>query len=189
MRANGRFHWDSRCLAWAAGVLGASAAFWLLVAWPQMARARDLAETVSSERAELAARYQSLEVLGRAEKEADELAARAADFHRRIPSEPMLGSFLEDLARMAQKHGLQSGAVQPGEPAPSAEVVTLPIAIQVRGSFAGIHGLLQDIERRPRLTRIDQFKATTSEEYPGQVTAELKLRIYYLATQNGAQTG
>lgn len=183
------FYWDSRSLLWAAAVLAGSAAFCLLVAWPRMARARELGVQVQSERADMAARYQSLEAIARSEKEATVLTARAANFSERIPSEPQLGGFLEELARLAQKRGLQSDTIQPGEPVRWAEVVALPITIKLHGSFAGVHGLLQDIEHMPRLTRFEQFKVITEEKHPGVVAAEMSLRVFYLPPENGAKTG
>ncbi len=74
------FRWDARSLLWAAVVLGASAAFALLIARPQMRRARELAGTVRTERAQMSAKYQSLEAIARAQKDAAALSARAADF-------------------------------------------------------------------------------------------------------------
>ncbi len=182
------FRWDWRSLLWAAMVLAGAAAFSLLVARPQMARARELATTVHNERADLAARYQSLDILAKSEKEAAALVARTADFDQRIPPEPLLGSFLEDLARVAQKRGLHSDTIQPGDQVRLAEVVALPLAVKLRGSFAGSHGLLQDIEQMPRLTRFDRLRVLTDPGHSG-VTAELNLRVFFRPPESGAKTG
>ena len=136
MTGRSRPFWNLRSLVWAAAVLGLSAAFVLLVARPQVLRMRNLANTVQSERAGNSRAYQSLDVIAKAQKETAALVARVADFDQRIPREPMLGDFLEELARLAQKRDLQSDTLQPGEPIRSAEVVALPIAIKVHGSFA-----------------------------------------------------
>lgn len=179
---NGRsgFQWDNRSLLWATAIVAASSAFAWFVAGPQMAKARSLAGDVQTEQIALASRSHSLELIAKARKDAAALAARVADFEQRIPAEPKVGDFLEELARLAQKRDLQADTVQPGEPITTADVVALPIAIQVHGSFSGIHGLLKDIEHMSRLTRFEQLKATTDAEHAGLVTAELNLRIFYL---------
>jgi Tfp pilus assembly protein PilO len=181
--------WNSRSLLWAVVILAISAAFCLLDARPQMAHARCLTEAVATERAECAARYQSLETLARTQKETAVLAARVADFDSRIPGRPMLGNFLEELARLAAKHNLQSDTVQPGETVRDADLIAQPLAIKVRGSFSDLHALLQDIEHMPRLTRFEQLKVASDPEHPGAVTAELNLRIFYLQPENEAGTG
>jgi len=183
------FRWDSRSLVWAAAVLAVSAGYALLIAKPRIARARELNRELQSERAELNARVQWLEVIARAEKEAAVLATRTANFEERIPAGPQLGGFLEELARLAKKHDLQSDTIQPGEAVRLAEVNALPIIIKVRGSFAGLHALFQDMERMPRLTRVEQLKAVSDPEHPGMVAAELNVKVFYRTTENEAKTG
>lgn len=180
MNGEGGFRWSTASLMWSVAILAASGGFAYFVARPQMIKSRALAGTVESERAALASRCESLEVISRAQKETAALTARVADFDRRIPAESKVGEFLEELTRMAQNRDLRPETVQPGEAIRSTEVVALPIAIKVHGSFSGIHGLLQDIEHMPRLTRFDRFDVTTDAEHPGTVTAELNLKIFFL---------
>ena len=167
-------------LLWSGAILAASAAFGFFVTWPQMVKVRALAARVQSEKAELASRYQSLEVIAQAQKSTAALTARVADFDQRIPAESKVGDFLEELARLVQNRDLRPETVQPGEPIRSPEVIALPIAIKVHGSFSGIHGLLQDIEHLPRLTRFDQFNVILDPEHPGDVTADMNLKIFFL---------
>lgn len=179
MSIHRRFRCEWRSLVWAGGILAASTGFFMLMTRPQMARARELSQTLQEQHAQLANRAQLAEALVQSEAEIAALAARLGDIDERIPAQPLLGGFLEDLARMVQKRELEADTIQPGQPMHLARVDALPIAIQVRGPFTNIHALLQDIENMPRLTRIDFFKVTTDDEHPGIVHAELKLRIFY----------
>jgi Tfp pilus assembly protein PilO len=172
-------------LLWAGAILAGSAGFVFFVARPQMARVRTLTGTAQSERAVLASRYLSLETISKAQQETATLTAKVADFEKRIPAESNVGDFLEELARLAQKRGLQPDTVQPGEPIRGDDVVALPIAIKVHGSFSGIHGLLRDIEHMPRLTRFEKFNAVVDTEYSGDVAAELNLKIFFLPPGRG----
>lgn len=181
--------WEPHSLIWAAAILAGSAAFFLIVARPQTARARELRQTVRKERAEMAARFQLLEVLARIEKDVAALTAQTADFDQRIPGTPMLGGVLEELARMAQKEGLRLDTMEPGEPVRTGEVSALPISIEARGPFSGAHALLREIERMPRLTRIDRFASVADEEHPGHVTVTLDLRIFCQASERGPWPG
>ncbi len=177
--------WDTRSLVWSAAILAGSAGFFVLVARPQAARARELRQTVENERASMAARYQSLQAISALEKQVADISARTADFEQRLPDQNRLGNFLEDLARVAQKHNLYSDAIQPGEAVRMADAYALPITVKVRGSFSGVHGLLRDIEQMPRLTRIDQFSSIADEEHPGQVTVEMILKVFYRTPEQG----
>ncbi|HQE42215.1 MAG TPA: type 4a pilus biogenesis protein PilO [Phycisphaerae bacterium] len=181
--------WEPHSLIWAAAILAGSAAFFLIVARPQTARARELRQTIQNQQVELAARFHSLKEIARIEKEVESLTAQTTHFERRIPREPMLGGFLEELARMAQQQALQSEAIQPGEPVRCGEVFALPIALKVRGPFAKVHALLRNIEQIPRLTRIDRFISVADEEHPGNVIVELDLKVFYQAIEQGGQSG
>lgn len=174
---------------WTLAVGAAVTAYLLLAALPQAGRMKALSRGVSRQQAELAARAESLDALARANREVGALAERVADFNVRIPEQPLLGSFLEELARVAQDHKLQSDAIQPGEPVRSHEVVALPITLKVRGPFSAVHDLVRDIEQMPRLTRFEQFKVSADTERPGTVKADLSLKVFYGPLPQGAKAG
>lgn len=183
------FTCDMRSAAWAFALLAATVAFTSWIVRPQVHRMRELASLTESERADLADRSASLEALARAEREVADLRVRTGDFADRIPDHPAMGGFLEDLARVVQKHRLQSEAVQPGDPLPAAETVALPIAVKVRGSFPAVFGLLQDLERMPRLTRVEHFAAKAEPDSPGTVSAEMTVRVFYRAAPPEGRPG
>lgn len=181
--------WNMNSLGWVLGIVAVSGAYILLVEKPQIVRMRRLNEHVAAKRGELASRAQSIETLARTGREVADLSARVADFEARIPDQPALGAFLEELARIAQERKLHSDAIQPGEPAAGSDVTALPIAIRVRGPFSAVHGFAHDIEQMSRLIRFEQFKVATDEANPGQVKADLSLRVFYGSSRGGTKAG
>ena len=170
---------DKTMVIWAAAVVVVTAGFLLLVTRPQVNRLRELADQNRTARAAQALGRHDLQAIEKLQREVDELTARATDFDAQIPRQKTLAPFLEDLARFAEARKLRLARIEPGEPVRSSEVVALPIALSVHGPFPVVYGLIQDIERMPRLTQIDRFETESDEENSGSVSAKVSLRIFF----------
>lgn len=176
-----RIRCDKQALIWTGAFAAITAGYLLGVARPQASRLRGLSRQIQSNRTAQQAGQAELDALASLQPELDRLAALAADFSLKVPHDEGLGALLEDLARFSERNHLHTERIEPGQPIRSEQVVALPIALGVRGSFPGIHGLIRDIERMPRLAQIGWLKTQTDEENPGIASAELTLRVYYQA--------
>jgi len=173
---------DKTTVIWAGAVVVATAGFLLLVTRPQVGRLRGLADQSRSAQAAQAMSRHDLRAIEELQQEVEELTARAANFDAQIPRHKTAAPFLGDLARFAEARKLRLARIEPGEPVRSAEIVALPIALRVRGPFPVVYGLIQDIERMTRLTRIDRFETEADDENSGSVSASVSLRIFFRAS-------
>ncbi len=173
---------DKITIVWTVVVLAVTAGFLSLVTRPQLKRLSELGDQIQAKRTEQALGRQDVKAIEAMQQEADELMASATDFDGRIPKQESLGVFLEDLARLTEAHKLRPETIEPGKPVRSSKVVALPITFRIRGPFPAIHGLIQDIERMPRLTQVERFETETDPETPEIASAEVSLRIFFQAS-------
>ena len=167
---------------WTAGVTAGTAAFFVLIVRPQFGRARDLRDSLQDERQRMSEGRSDLEELPRLQIEVDELRRHVADFDQQVPLRDGLGEYLEQLAAAAHGHALRADAIEPGVPVRTQDLFTVPIVLKVHGPFKEIYGLLKDIEQMSRLTQVERFDAKVVAGRPGEVQAEMELKVFYRAS-------
>jgi type IV pilus assembly protein PilO len=69
--------------------------------------------------------------------------------------------------------------VRPDKSQTNANYSEEPIELILSGSFEGFYQFLLNMEKLPRLTRMTEMKLTKIDEKEGQMTADLKLSIYF----------
>ncbi len=164
---------------WAAGLVAGLAAFFFLVAGPQFGKARGLRESLREERRRVDEGRSDLEEVPRLQAEVNQLRRQVGQFDQQVPPRDHLGDYLERLAGAAERHGLRPDAIEPGAAVRVNELFAIPIVLRVHGPFKEVYGLLQDIERLPRLTRVERFDAKVAADRPGEVQSEMQLRVFY----------
>jgi Tfp pilus assembly protein PilO len=170
---------DKHTLLWTAGVVAVSAAFFLLVIRRDFQRVDRAMAELTSEAREHRHNVQERSASAVLQKQVNALVAQVANFETRVPQEEMLGSFVEDLARAAQKHQLRADAIEPAASVRSSQVSATPVTVKVRGSFPQVYALLRDLEHMPRLTQVERFKTQMLADKPGIVAAEIRLNVFY----------
>jgi len=173
---------DRQAVLWTTAIIVVTGCFLLLVTRPQFERMGRLTALLASERVCRAGNANVEESLAKLRREVNSLAAETADFDRRIPDQEKLGSFLEDLTRLARGRDLIPETVEPGAPVRWSGLVARPVAFKVRGPLAAVCALVGDLERMPRLTRIERFEARLDRDVPGRVSAALDLRLFSRAS-------
>ena len=146
---------------------------------PQMGRIRTVMAQIDSEQWNHKVADDTSRRIKALEQEVARLQDRTAAFNDQIPVGENLGVFLQDLGRFAERRRLELGEVEPGDPLRSDKVTALPITFNVHGPFKRVFDLIQDIERMPRLTLVEQLETSTDDQAPGTVTARLRLRVYF----------
>jgi Tfp pilus assembly protein PilO len=189
MSARGGRIWERQRVIWCVAIVLITTCFLALVTRPQMRRIRELHTQLGQDSSGLLTRADTAEAVSQAQSRLARLSEKTARFDDLLPDAPSIGTFLESLARIAQERRLRADFVEPGQPVREGEVTALPIAFKVRGTFPNVHALLQDIERMPRLTRIERLTTAAAEEHAGQVTAALDLKVFFRAPPRGANAG
>lgn len=168
-------------LIWTVGIAAVTVAYLSLVTRPQVWELSDLSRQIAAARGEQNQDHLEEQALDELTREIDRLSARAAQYSVMVPREEMLGTFLEELARITQDNQLRTEHIEPGKPVRSQQVVALPIALGVRGPFPAVFGMIRDIERMDRLTQVEMLQTSTTPESPGTTLAELRLKVFFQA--------
>jgi Tfp pilus assembly protein PilO len=105
--------------------------------------------------------------------------ARAADFDVQIPPTDELSSFMQELARRLDAHGLHPDSIRPGKPVASDQIVALPIAFTVQGPFPALYDMMYEIESMTRLTQVEHFMTEVDDGPTGSATASIRLRVFF----------
>jgi len=96
-----------------------------------------------------------------------------------VPSNPELPAFIIELQDLAYSTGVSLRAVTPNDPVSGGEgFVTIPIALQVYGTWADTVDYLQQIRRLPRQVRVGDFESTLLDEAAAE-DAGMKAPPYY----------
>lgn len=172
-------NWDKRTVIWSLAIVVGTVGFTRLVLWPQYRQTSELHNQAAVEKADMQVGQQSPEAVAKLEAEVKQLAIKTANYDASVPHEAALGTILQTLAGFAQKQKLRSENLEPGDPVALDQVQVQPIAMKVRGSFSSVFGLVKDIEHMERLARIERFTTMVDKESPGQVTAELEVRVFF----------
>ena len=167
---------------WTFGIAGATAAFLVLVSRPQFRKSHELRDSLRAEHQLVSQGRSDLEELPRLEAEVDGLRQQTSRFDEQVPPRDELGSYLESLAGVAQSHRLRTDTIEPAAPVLSQDLFTVPIVVKVHGPFREVYGMLKDVMAMPRLTQVHRFDAKLVADRPGEVQAELQLRVFYRAS-------
>ena len=177
-----RVRFDKLTVIWTGAIIAITAGFLLLVTRTQINRLGELADEIQAERTAQVSDRQDVHVIEGLQREVDELTARCADLDKQIPKRDMFSTFMEDLARFTNARNLRSEGIQPGQPVRSAKIVAQPIEFSVRGPFQEVYGLIQDIERMPRLTQIENLKTEIDQDSLEDVCAKVSMKIFFQAS-------
>lgn len=169
-------------LIWTLGLAAVTGGALFGLTRPQYCKARDLRVELASERDSLRASKTNLQELPTLQEEVSRLRRRTDAFEQQVPTRDQIGEYLESIATSAQKRGLRPQAVEPGAPVQSKELFGQPIKLKVAGPFREVYGLIKDITHGPRLTQVQKFEAKVVPDRPGEVQAEVQLRVFYRAS-------
>jgi Tfp pilus assembly protein PilO len=111
----------------------------------------------------------------------NQMRSRLDEFDRRIPNNPELGAFINDITELSHQSGLQSRwAVDPGMPQRSERFAEWPISLKFEGNFLNACAFLRRAEELKRLTRVKGLKIHSIDSgKSGAVQVELSMNIFY----------
>ena len=156
-----------------------SGSFFLLVLWPKQKELSALASAVERERALVKQKV-------RTSREGVYVTVRVASLRkagvallRRVPAEPELASFLEQVARCVSGEPLIRHEVERMEAEPPKGAPAMPIRLRLAGPFEAVYRCLGAIEGLERLTWFRRLEIRRADE-EGGVAAEVEVLVYYL---------
>jgi Tfp pilus assembly protein PilO len=159
--------------------------FVLLVLWPRQEELSVLGYEVKRQRERVSRNM-------RVSQEGVYVSARIAALRkiqdqllRRLPEEPRLADFLEDVAALVGQEPGVTYEVERTEAEWPGPVPAAPVRLRLTGPFAGVHRCLAGIEGLERLSQVQRLLMNRMDE-SGNVTAEVDVFVFYLPSEPAA---
>jgi Tfp pilus assembly protein PilO len=110
----------------------------------------------------------------------DRMQNRLERFDKKLPRQPELGPFINDITEVSHQASLRKVTVEPGVPARTDLYTEWPISLKFEGDFVSVFAFLRRAEAMQRLTHVKGLKVrSTDNGKSGQVQVELSMNIYF----------
>lgn len=176
--------------------LGILCAAWLLVLRPREKNIKTLRAQIQEKQRLLeemkTARPRAMENLREDIRELQAVVARQQD---RLPQGEKIEKIFRDLSDLAAAHRLRIHQIRTN-PAPAARLAAdVPVTdieeqgflLELEGEFRSVQAFLEQLEKQPRLLRLDELRLQriVQKSGPSTVQANLRLRVF---SRKGPQT-
>lgn len=119
----------------------------------------------------------------------DEAELRLADFRRNIPDANEVDDMLAEIHRIGERNALGISSIRALNRTETQGYAEIPLSLEIDGSFRGLYRFLIDLERLPRITRVQDLKLERNlvesrgrdaeDDTPsGQIDASMTVVIY-----------
>jgi Tfp pilus assembly protein PilO len=167
-------------------VLGLSVAalvvgFYGIVYRPNSQRLQDLDAQIGTKQRDLSSNKLRVQILPEVLQTVAGMQDRLARFDKKLPKQPELGPFINDITELSHQSGLRTKwEVVPGVPQRADLYAEWPIAIRCEGDFTNVYSFLRRAEQMQRLTRVKGIKVRSADSgKTGKVQVELSMNIYF----------
>lgn len=100
-------------------------------------------------------------------------------FESKLPKEKEVETVLEQVWKMAEANSLQAKTIRNGKTERNANYSVQQIDIDLAGDFNGFYLFMQQLERLPRLTRVEAMSLNKISDHDGEMQAKLTLSIFF----------
>jgi len=175
--------WCARA-QWVLGISLAAAlvVFYLFIYGPNSQKLDDLYMQIDAKRRDLTSNQTRVQILPSVLLAVNEMRTRLEKFDKKLPKQPELGRFINDITEVSHQASLRRVTVEPGVPVRTGGLFAeWPIALKFEGDFLNVFSFLRKTEEMQRLTRVRGLKLRGAEPgaKPGQVQVELSMNIYF----------
>lgn len=109
----------------------------------------------------------------------EKIKGQIGDFDAKIPVGRSHGLFLQNLASVMQKHGLEELVVQPGMETETSGLSVIPVSIRCKGKLMQIFRFFKALEDFERIIQIEEISLTGDDKFDGSITMQAKANIFY----------
>ena len=154
--------------------------FVALIYRPSSERLGSLRRQTDEQRNRLNVNLTQVQVLPHVMTEVAKMQSQLEQFDKRLPRQPELGPFINDITEVSHQANLRKVQVEPGVPTRTELYTEWPIALKFEGDFNSAFAFLRRAEEMKRLTRVKGLKVrSTDNGKSGQVQVELSMNIYF----------
>jgi len=116
-------------------------------------------------------------------KDLDAEVAKLSDavtfFESKLPARHEIHKILEQVTKIAEAHRLETRLFKTLKPKPFAEYSEQPIKMEVYGDFDSYYQFLLDVEKLPRITKVNEMKLEKDKVNEGAMSAIFTLSIFF----------
>lgn len=112
-------------------------------------------------------------------KKITELQQAIAFFESKLPQEKEMDKILKEVWQMAQANSLECRTIKTLRAERLASYSEQPIELVMSGEFAGFYNFLLQLEKLPRITRLNQMNLQKITSVDGQMTAKVTLSVFF----------
>jgi Tfp pilus assembly protein PilO len=112
-----------------------------------------------------------------------QMQAKVGNYDVKIPDDRMLGTFLQEIADVMNRHNLGEQIVQPDSETQVGSIVCIPVRVQFKGTMRQIFGFFRSLQTVERLIRIQQVQMKNENDMSGLVTVAAIGTIYYTTSR------
>ncbi|MEO1237306.1 MAG: type 4a pilus biogenesis protein PilO [Planctomycetota bacterium] len=168
----------------ASAVLAFTFGVWL----PESRALRELDARIAAAQAELGPDFLEPTSMDRQQREVDEMRDRLESADRYVPDSPDLASVLRSLTEAVESRGVRGQQFRTSPTRRHRRYCEVPIELEFSDTFLSAYAVLEEIERMPRLVRVDalSFRATSREpaaDAPTPTSATFRLSSFYTEPQ------
>jgi Tfp pilus assembly protein PilO len=158
---------------------GAVAAFYYLYVVPTTRQDVEQSAVIEERRRALADLDKSTAGINDINRKIKDLQEAVRFFESKLPKEKEVETVLEQVWKMAEANSLQARTIRSGKTERTANYSLQQIDMDLSGDFNGFYLFMQQLERLPRLTRIEAMSINKISDREGEMQAKLTLSIFF----------
>ena len=168
---------------------GAVAAFYYLYIVPTNKQDVQQTSQIADRRRALADLARSTAGIDDINRKIKDLQSAVGFFEGKLPKEKEVDTVLGEVWKMAQANSLDAKTIRTGKTERTANYSQQQIEMDLAGDFDGFYLFLQQLERMPRLTRVEGMTLSKISQHEGQMQARLVLSIFFEPSDSSAVAG
>lgn len=100
-------------------------------------------------------------------------------FESKLPPTSEIHKVLKNVTVIAQEQGLTPKAIKTEKQQNNSGYIEQPLKMQLVGNFNSFYSFLLELEKLPRIMKINQLKLDKQKDGEGLITAELLVSIFF----------
>ena len=112
-------------------------------------------------------------------EEVDKLKAAVTFFENKLPPRHEIHKVLKKVTEIATLHGLETKLFETLKQKPFSAYSEQPIQMKVKGDFAAFYQFLLEVEKMPRITKINNMELERDIKSIGVMDATFTISIYF----------
>lgn len=165
---------------------GAVAAFYYVYVVPTTRQDTEQSSVIEERRRALADLDKSTAGINDINHKIKDLQEAVRFFESKLPKEKEVETVLEQVWKMAEANSLQAKTIRTGKTERTANYSLQQIDMDLSGDFNGFYLFMQQLERLPRLTRVEGMSLEKMSDHDGEMQAKLTLSIFFEPTGSTA---